>query len=284
MLTICSLTTSWVDVNFIVDLKLKNSTRMFSDRSTEAHVTYLIKCANKHRKHEVTIEIDQDGKHRFYDALNMIGSVNCYYPRRVWDTVFRITESSIADISPQDPVKSVVDNFWVRGGTSISLGSQLPGPELNVTSVQVRRQICHQSIANPDLSLHLTEVQDLIVQQYTPRQFRAYAAPEDQMIEDDNRVWWEASITSKVANNILLENQQLELGEIAQWSPDDIIGMCIIDDMFRLAEQVVTRIDSVGYGTKDVFVSQQPSGTARSATKSTMTGKKDRYEHTWAEW
>ncbi|MCJ1378368.1 hypothetical protein MMC17_001466 [Xylographa soralifera] len=279
-----TLTTSWVDANFLVHLKLKDNTRVFSKTPAEVRVTYLVKCVNKHQNNEVVVEIEQDGKHEIYHAPRTIGSVNCYFPKRVWDTAFGVTEFAAADIDPQDPVKAVVDNFWVRSGPRISLGGQIPGREIGITNIQVRRQTSHQSIANPDLFLRLTEVQELIVQQHSPQQFRAYAAPEDQMIDDDNRLWWEASISSMVADNILLENRQLELGEIAQWSSDDIIGMAIIEDMFQLAEQVVTRIDSVGCGAKGVFAPQQPPGTARSATKSTMTGKKDRFAEVWAEW
>ncbi|MCJ1403948.1 hypothetical protein MMC11_007171 [Xylographa trunciseda] len=278
------LTTCWVDATFLVDLKLKDNMRLFSKTPSMVRVTYLLKCVSKHRKNEVLVEIEQNGNHEFYDAPRTIGSVNCFYPKRVWDTVFRVTESSVANIDPQDPVKAVVDNFWVREGPCITLGGQILGQETGITNVQVRRQTSHQSTANPDLFLHLTEVQDLIVQQRSPQQFLAYAAPEGQMIEDDNRLWWEAAISSMVADNILLENRQLELGEIARWLPDDIIGMAIIEDMFRLAEQVVTRIDSVGLGTKGVFSPQQPPGTARSTTQSTMTGKKNRFAEIWAEW
>ncbi|MCJ1434656.1 hypothetical protein MMC27_004025 [Xylographa pallens] len=279
-----TLTTSWVDANFLVDLKLKDNTRLFSKTPAEVRVTYLVKCVNKHRNNEVFVEIEPDGKHEYYHAPRTIGSVNCYFPKRVWDTAFGVTEYSVAAIDPQDPVKAVVDNFWVRSGPRIALGGQIPSQEIGITSIQVRRQTSYQSTANPDLFLRLTEVQDLIVHQYSPQQFRARAAPQDQMIDDDNRVWWEASISSKVADDILLENRQLELGEVAQWSSDDIIGMAIIEDMFQLTEQVVTRIDSVGYGTKGGLVPQQPPGTARSATKSNMTGKKDRFAEEWAEW
>ncbi|MCJ1388037.1 hypothetical protein MMC18_000881 [Xylographa bjoerkii] len=278
------LTACWVDASFLVDLKLKDNTRVFSKTPVEVRVKYLIKCVNKHRNNEVVVEIDQDGKYEFYDAPRTIGSVNCYYPKRVWDTTFSVTESSVADISLQDPVKAIVDSFWVRSSPRISLGGRISGPEIGITNIHVHRQTSHQSTANSDLFLRLTEVQDLIVQQHSPQQFRAYAAPEDKMIEDDNRVWWEASISSRVADSILLENRQLELGEIAQWSPDDITGMAIIEDMFRLSGQVVTRIDSVGYGTKGVSIPQQAPGTARSATKSTMTGRKDRFAEVWADW
>ncbi|MCJ1287964.1 hypothetical protein MMC26_007317 [Xylographa opegraphella] len=279
-----TLTTSWVDANFLIDLKLKDNTRVFSKAPAEVRVTYLVKCVNKHQNNNIVIEIEPDGKHEYYHSPRTIGSVNCFFPKRVWDTAFGVTEFSVATIDPQDPIKALVDNFWVRSGPRITLGGQIPGREIGIASIQVRRQTSHQSTANPDLFLRLTEVQDLIVQQHSPQYFRAYAALKDQMIDDDNRVWWEASISSKVADNTLLENHHLELGEIAQWASDEIIGMSIVEDMFQLAEQVVTRIDSVGYGTKSFSAPQQPAGTARSATKSTVTGKKDRFADVWAEW
>ena len=277
------LTTSWVDANFIVDRKLPSGNRMFSKSPAEVRVTYIIKCANTYTKEDITVEVDQDGKHTFYINPLSVGSINCHFPKRVWDARFEITETAIADLNFQDPLRSVVDNLWVRTGPRVTIGGRTGNPEIKVTGILVHRQTSHPSSTNPDLQLRLTEVQDLVLLRCPEPQFQAYAAPEEDMIHNGNRIWLEASISSTVADEVLKENRTMEFGEVANWTLENIVGMCIITDMFRLAEQVVTRIDSVGHGSKPVLVRQQGSAP-RSVTKTSKTSQGVNYEDRWSSW
>lgn len=256
---------------------------MFQETPANTRVVYVIKLNTAHHKNDLIIEIEQDGKHSVYNARQDFGCINCHYVKRTWDFAVNLTEDTMAALDPQDPVHSVIKNFWVNGGQRCILGSRLSGPDTKITSVQVRRQASHSSTTNPDLLLHLTEVQDLVIQRST-QGFRAYAASDEDMTKDDNRVWWEASISSFIADTILKENETLELGDVAGWMPDDIVGMAILDDMFHLAQQVVTRIDSIGHSTAGLCSPQPLPSSRQSATKSSQTTKHDRFEAEWSDW
>ncbi|MCJ1477030.1 hypothetical protein MMC13_005701 [Lambiella insularis] len=278
-----TLTTSWADANFVLDLKLPFDVRMVSPTPISYRVSYVINCVNTYHKRAVTIEMEQDGKHSLYSSREVIGSINCHFVKRTWDFAVNLTEDTMAAVDPQDPIHSVIKDFWVRGGPRCDLGSRVSSPDIQITSVQVRRQVSHSSTANPDLLLHLTEVQDLVLQR-SSQQFRAYAASEEDMTKDDNRVWWEASVSSTVADKVLKENETLELGNVASWLPSDIVGMSILADMFHLAQQIVTRIDSVGHSTIGLCSLQPLPSSRHSATKSSQTSKHDRFASEWSEW
>ena len=257
---------------------------MFDKLPADARVTYIIKCANTYTKEDFTVEVDQDGEHKFYNKSQSIGSVNCHFPKRIWDARFDVTETAIADLNPQDPLRSVVDILWVRKGPLVNIGGRTSDPEIKVTGILVHRQTSYPSSANPDLQLRLTEVQDLVLLRCPESQFQAYAAPEEQMIHDGNRTWWEASILSTVADAVLKENRTLELGEVAEWTNEDIVGMCIISDMFHLAQQVVTRIDSVGLDSNPVLVREQHSATKSVAKTTAKTAHSAKYGARWSAW
>ena len=55
---------------------------------------------------------------------------------------------------------------------------------------------------------------------------------------------------STSACSILSENESLELGNYATWKPEDIIGRGVVRDLFSVTEDVITRIDGVGYYNK----------------------------------
>jgi len=268
----------------MVGLKLPSSATMFNETPAETRITYLIECANRYTQQDYTIEVDQTGKTVIYNNPQSIGSVNCHFLKRVWDASFRLNETTLANLDPQDPIKSVADNLWVRSATLAVLGGRIAGPEVGITSVRVRRQKAYTCMHNPDLLLRLTEVQDLVLVWRADQQFQAYAEPQEHMIKDDNRTWWEASITSKAADRALAENQNLELGEVVNWTLDDIVGMCILHDMFHLAEQVVTRIDSVGYGCMAVLFPPPPSTSRSIAKTSSKTSRDKKYTQGWSDW
>ena len=265
-------------------LKLPSSAIMFNETPAETRITYVIECANKSTKQDYTIEVDQAGKTLIYNNSQSIGSVNCHFPKRVWDASFRLTETTRANLDPRDPIKSIADNIWVRSATLAVLGGCISGSEGCVNSVSVRRQNAYTCSHNPDLLLRLTEVQDLVIVWRADQQFQAYAEPRENMVKDDNRIWWEASITSKAADRALAENQNLDLGEVASWTLDDIVGMYVLHDMFNIMEQVVTRIDSVGYGCMPILSPPPPSTSKSIAKSSSKTSRDNKYTQGWSDW
>ena len=201
-----------------------------------------------------------------------VGAVNCHFPKRVWDASFLLTSTSQGEIEVAD----IIQDFWVAGGKNASLGGTT-APGVRVTTVSVRRQTVHPCTGkSPLLLLHLTEVQDLVIVQSQGHQFKAYAVDEDAMVADGNRLWWEASISSELANAVLRENP-IELGEVASWVAEDIVG--VVPGMFELVEEVVTRMDSVGHQAVGL-VPQRSKGSKTKTRTSTMASR----TNGWTEW
>ena len=48
----------------------------------------------------------------------------------------------------------------------------------------------------------------------------------------------------------MAENEDLELGEKAKWSPNEVASEEVIRDLHDLTNEVVTRIDHVGLGNR----------------------------------
>lgn len=265
-------------------LKLPSSISIFSETPAETGITYVIECANRHTKQEYRVEVDQTGKSTVYHKPQSIGSVNCHFPKRVWDASFRVTETTLANLDPRDPVKFIMDHVWVRSSALAVIGGRTPGGDVSITSVAVRRQKAYTCLHKQDLLLRLTEVQELALVWRSEQQFQAYAEPHDDMVKDDNRIWWEASITSEAADRTLAENETLELGEVAKWTLDDIVGMYVIHDMFHVAEQIVTRIDSVGYSCVPVLFPPPPSTSKSIAISASKTSRDKKYAQGWSDW
>ena len=66
----------------------------------------------------------------------------------------------------------------------------------------------------------------------------------------DNRLWYEVSLSSSVAEEKFKENLDLELGDFASWTPKEIVEAGVLEDLSLVARDVVTRIDNVGYSNK----------------------------------
>ena len=122
----------------------------------------------------------------------------------------------------------------------------------------------------PNLQLHLTEVQDLDISRgaVDNDHYNGIIEPQDEMAAN-HRLWWEVSISSQYATNILRENEALELGEKARWKPEQITEHGMVEDMYSLAQEILTRIDHVGIENK---------GPAKSDSKDTTRPSAKSYE------
>ena len=140
---------------------------------------------------------------------------------------------------------------------SFSTGNQIS----EIQGIRIYRETTYAVPAYPRLQLHLTEVQDLVVQQDQERagNFIGVIEPQSTMMAK-HRLWWEASISSKAANHILKQNEDLQWGQTAQWQPSDVVQSDLVHDLFNLSEEIVTRIDHIGL---------QNQGPVQSASKNT---------------
>ena len=110
----------------------------------------------------------------------------------------------------------------------------------------------HPGTIHPDIVLHMTECQDLQVRQPSDSEkiYSGSIQSANVMIKT-NRLWWEAKITSINAATVLEGNSGLELGEVAMWNPSSVVDKGVVRELFAVANEIVTRIDYVGFFNRD---------------------------------
>lgn len=248
------LTTSLQDVESILDTRLPKARRLFEDDTSEQPVlrtvNYVFSCKSK-QGNQITIEVNEDGAFKILGGEILVGSLDFHFPKRSWDASLRLRTSSLRSIDYHKQVESIVRNLKIYtwpGRTTLNLSTQTTDEELVIQSIVVRRETFHPSKVYPDLLLRLCEVQDLQV----CKQGLCYegGVQGQQSMIDAGRYWWEASITSLDATSILEENDKLEIGETATWNAETMIEKGIVRDLYSLANDLVTRIDSVGFHNK----------------------------------
>lgn len=113
----------------------------------------------------------------------------------------------------------------------------------------LRRETRYHAVTQPDIVLHLTEVQQLFVEQSNKNELRAFAQPATEMIKQ-NRLWYEVSLSSKYATEKFNENLGLEIGENASWEPQEFIDEGVMENLKLLTAKLVTSIDGIGYANQ----------------------------------
>lgn len=183
--------------------------------------------------------------------------------KRKWDARLAVTAHSEADKEFKDTLRDLVDHIYVPAGQDLPCISTW-SKDVQIDAVLVKRRTSHRCYKHPDVVLQLTEIQDLMIEQPLHRHYRAYGNPAARMENDGNRLWWEVSLTSHTAQEMLLANQWLEVGEYANWTPQDFVEQGIIKDLYDVTSEVVTRIDAVGCGTRSLFTVEDNSIGLRS--------------------
>ena len=268
------LTASLEDVECILNTRLPKGRRIFEDDTSQQPVlrtvNYVFSCKSK-QGNQITIVVDEDGAFKILGGEVLVGSLDFHFPKRSWDASLRLRTSSLRSIDYHKQVESIVRNLKIYtwpGRTTLNLSTQTIDEELMIQSIVVRRETFHPSKAYPDLLLRLCEVQDL---QACKQGLRYDGGVQDrESMIDAGRYWWEASITSVNATSILEENDKLEIGETATWDAETIIEKGILRDLYSLANDLVTRIDSVGCHNKGLRSNLASSANTMSMKRSEL--------------
>ncbi len=248
------LTTSLEDIDSILTTRLPKARRIFEDGTSQQPilrtVNYVFSCKSK-QGNQITIVVDEDGAFKILGGEILVGSLDFHFPKRSWDASLRLRTSSLRSVDYHKQVESIVRNLKVYtwpDRTTLKLSTQTIDEELVIQSIVIRRETLHPSKVYADLLIRLCEVQDLQACKQGHR-YDGGVQDRESMI-DAGRYWWEASITSLNATSILEENDKLEVGEIATWDAETIIEKGIVRDLYSLSNDLVTRIDSVGFYNK----------------------------------
>ncbi|KAI9846492.1 MAG: hypothetical protein M1837_003912 [Sclerophora amabilis] len=251
------LTSSVLDTEYIWDLRDDQDNRLFNSSVDAFQVIYEFVCLNRDDE-EVVVEINAETfDYEVKRLTRSFGTAYLHYPKRNWDAQLSLIGTGFGSHT-YEGAKSLVDNLFIEPNLSLlTLSTRSSIKHLRVQSVFLRRQSRHLSAQTSQgagaLTLCITEVQDLILQELpnVKGALRASARPPRDMIEDSSggtRLWYEVSLMSVSAEERLKENQNLEVGERAQWTAEDILGGREgLEDLCRLTHAIVTRIDGVGY-------------------------------------
>ena len=272
------LTTRPSDIDSILNLRQPQRRALFNSEVHKRTVIYVITCTTKSND-LIIIRVCEDGSFTVQGSEILVGAINWHYPLRMWDTRLQLTTKvhQFSDYSKQ--AKGIVDHMKIQiptDGKTIHFSTTTIDQELMIQSVLLRRETAHASTAYPDLLLHLTEVQDMDVKQLpgigVGYHYHGIILVPAKMISAA-KTWWEASITSVTATEVLKANDNLEFGERAEWSPESIIGAGVIRDLYSLADEIVTNIDHVGYYNKGSHSHSNPrSGTRESPGMGDLVG------------
>ena len=98
----------------------------------------------------------------------------------------------------------------------------------------VRREIIYTPTMYPNLQLHLTEVQDLDISRgaVDNDHYNGIIEPQDEMAAN-HRLWWEVSISSQYANNILrTRDRQSQIVRTRQGPVQNLMNCLLVFQAF----------------------------------------------------
>ncbi|KAL8795559.1 MAG: hypothetical protein Q9195_001980 [Heterodermia aff. obscurata] len=246
------LTSFGSDADFISQLKLPSGRSMFTPEPCERAAFYRFKCfstLNAHSTMVVDIYEDQTLKLQSTDLLN--GALDLHFAKRYWDARIAVTTNqSVDDERYAKAAQFMADSLCVvPTASNLDIFTKTKSKTINFQTIEIRRETRHRSTNYPDLLLKLSEVQELSFEisatENEEQCYHAWTKPKPDMV-NDGKLWWEVSLASVTAEQILQENETLELGEMSIWKPSDIVDALIVRHMSHLARDIVTRIDSVG--------------------------------------
>lgn len=186
-----------------------------------------------------------------------VGSEYHEFPKRVWDARFLVTGRG--HWAPPEYVELFVDSIEATVPTHMFQGEQFPMPEvkfrvesndIKVQAVVMKRVLHHRSCESDAFTLQVAEVRDCVLRcrQSPCKKFIEYSAVTGfpPLLVTEQALWFEASI--HIAPSPLLEqNKKIQVGDDTEWRPRDVLSERLHADLMETAEQLVTRLDVMGF-------------------------------------
>ena len=162
-------------------------------------------------------------------------------------------------------VKEMVNNLCIRPSPdrkTFDLSTKIELGDLRINSVTLHRETRHPVSEYDDILLHLLEVQELSLwSQKNEVDYQASLPPMPNTSSPGCKIWWEVSLSSVLATETLKQNEVLELGDSASWTPNKVVGKNSLKDLGYVARDLLERIDAVGSSNKGPI---EGSGTKSS--------------------
>ncbi|KAK5201273.1 hypothetical protein LTR16_003268 [Cryomyces antarcticus] len=252
------LTASTTDIQHIIDLTNDHGQRLFCETPSGNGLATLIFICDDNEHREVHIEVNPltPGEFVVKKPPQAIGGVYWHYPKRAWDARMVVTGIATETNVPDEAVEELIGNLSIRtrpGHLLPEVYTKNSHKGLRVENVQLHRQLRYASKRHEHLCLELTQVHDLKILGKATGELKAHTMNIADMIEQ-RRLWYGASLASLSPPEQFKENINLEFGDDASWEAESIVNVEILRSLKAVTDQVVTRIDGVG------FANQGPRG------------------------
>ncbi|KAI0159670.1 hypothetical protein GGR57DRAFT_520926 [Xylariaceae sp. FL1272] len=260
------------DANYISQIRDDAGNLVWCPISNRRQTFYEFQCVAKseHRRGEwaffwidvnandLTFKIRDDNPER------RIYGVHC--TKRAWDFRLILTGQQDLQNTCGEFAKSLIDSLQITPSNSSEPGRL---PQLKFTTLETSRAgVCSVRVCNvasyvrrveqESLKLDISEVWDMHTTKTIRQGVAVYVSHQKGLQEGDTVLgdlpkWYEASIQAKSFRDAFEENKELEFGERAKWSPEDLIGTKALDSLVRGAVEMVQKMDGVGFWNNNGF-------------------------------
>ncbi|KAI9647347.1 hypothetical protein NHQ30_003732 [Ciborinia camelliae] len=252
------LSTLEADTIFLSNLKDREGSRLWSEKSTEWKVIYEFTCEEIHTNNIFTIEIDAETFETHIVVLRKFGEIDVHGTMRHWD--LKIAVDGIED------EKEIRDNWPGYDNLATEIQRTLYIPPENdkpnhafkvpkqimehfvIYHLKIRKTRTYDSL-DGNSKLHITAVDkscghELLVKD---QGILVYIFSEEKKDLSMEKNWHEASITSVSMDNLLQQNTNLELGEEVSWTVPDLEVKKVSNTFIKPACDMLVQMDGVGF-------------------------------------
>lgn len=242
------ITSKDVEAESIVSIKVAKGRQIFSESPQERHVSYELVCETTTGE-KIIIEIS-DAKYPTVRGQDLsVGAINLHYAKRAWDAQIAVVASDLIVGRYEAEVERIAKTFKI---TSLApqrerIHWESLSPRFRIKVCRMKQETIHTSPLHDGIQLHLTRLHETMCNARSDES-REYDVFMDRSMgaEATSTAWWTASVSSMKANSILEHNGSRELGEISDWSTEDITIDGSTEGLFEIADEIVARIDHVG--------------------------------------
>ena len=252
------VTTQHFDMEYIRDLKITGGEEVFSTEPISRKVTWEFELEQRGKKRTLCVDGETFQATLYGDKKNF-GAVNIANPLHSWDYRVELVGKKPMDINSDQFIKHVYDSIssTVSGGLP-EISFSIDGPSLVVKRVLLKCETRHSVYLERyrrgvPMELVCTEVQEtqLSCRSDTDKRYKACILTKNKM-RQNAKLHYTCSIIPSDANALMKANLNLDVGEMADWSSEQVLrlegqgGGLLLPSLMSVLNQVVQKLDDVG--------------------------------------
>jgi hypothetical protein len=208
---------------------------------------YEFHCEDKHHNQFVIKVKDLD--HAEVELVPVaIGQAFFHYPKRKWDACFSVKGRK--PYTHRKAIKKFMENLSaqvrnLKDERLVNVRFRVTR-DLKIKSAYTKKRLSFVHINNDRITLHLTEVQELIRGwMRDDTSLHQFASRERAEMIEAQRLWFEAKM-SVSAKSFFDQNLETKTGDDADWTANDVLDDQMLSDVQNVIDRVVIRMDGVG--------------------------------------